>query len=77
MWSQNLDIENILSKLYYDHKRQEYYTEEEIEHKKQKLVNTLIPLTPQMNRELLENAGFKKIDIFWKNLNFVGFIAIK
>jgi len=77
VWSNHYEINNILNNMYYSHKQKEYYTKNEINQKKQKLINTLIPLTPQMNQELLQDVGFKKIDIFWKNINFIGYICIK
>lgn len=63
--------------LYYDMKREHSYTEEQIQNKRKSLEGVLVPITENWNIELLKNAGFKKIDCFWKYLNFCGIIAIK
>ena len=41
------------------------------------LENVLIPFSFQENLQLLERAGFKEIEIFFKWFNFSSFIAIK
>lgn len=63
--------------LYYDMKREHSYTEGQIQNKRKSLEGVLVPITENWNIELLKNAGFKKIDCFWKYLNFCGIIAIK
>lgn len=63
--------------LYYDIKRRNGYTEEQIEAKKKSLRGILVPVKERWNVELLKDAGFKHIDAFWKCLNFSGYIAIK
>ena len=35
------------------------------------------PLTIEFNKQLLYSCGFTKVDIFWKDLNFIGFIVQK
>jgi len=52
-------------------------TEEEVFKKARSIRGVLRPLTVNENINLLENAGFKDIDIFFKWNNFVGLIAIK
>lgn len=47
------------------------YSIEEIRDKKLKLEGVLVPGTNQFNIALLKHAGFSKIDIFWKDLNFI------
>lgn len=64
-------------KWYYKRKYQQNYSYEEIRDKKLKLEGVLVPATERYNYELLSQAGFKHIDVFWKYLNFVGFIAYK
>jgi tRNA (cmo5U34)-methyltransferase len=73
----NQKITEIYEKQYYKMKKENGYTKQEIQDKKQKLEGVLIPLTNQSNIELLKQAGFTKIDIFWKTLNFIGYIAMK
>ena len=62
---------------YYDIKRENAYTEEQIQTKRKSLEGALVPLTSDMNSRLLETAGFRKIDCFWRFLNFAAFIAVK
>ena len=41
------------------------------------LEGVLVPITAKWNEQLLGSAGFKKIDCFYRYLNFAGWIAIK
>lgn len=70
-------IGEVLNYIYYDMKRENQYTEEQIAGKRKSLEGVLSPLTEEMNISMLKMAGFRKIDIFWKHLNFCGIIAIK
>ena len=67
----------IYEDLYYDTKMVNGYSLDEIRDKKLKLEGVLVPVTNSYNISLLKQAGFKNIDIFWKHLNFVGYIAYK
>lgn len=62
---------------YYDMKKQNGYTEEQIERKRLSLEGVLVPVTSDWNIDLLKQAGFRQVDVFWKWMNFVGYIAIK
>lgn len=75
--AKNTEFTKKYEKQYYKMKENNGYTQKEIQQKKQKLEGTLIPLTNQSNQELLKQAGFTKIDTFWQNLNFIGYIATK
>lgn len=70
-------IDEVLKKLYYDIKRDNSYTEDQIAEKRKSLEGTLVPITETANRQMLEAAGFRRIDTYWRYLNFVGLIAIK
>jgi tRNA (cmo5U34)-methyltransferase len=41
------------------------------------LEGVLVPVTSDWNIDLLKQAGFRQIDVFWKWMNFVGYIAFK
>ena len=71
------DIDQVLVKEYYDIKRENQYTEEQIKTKRKSLEGSLVPLTIKMNEQLLNISGFNKVDSFWRYLNFVALIAIK
>ena len=71
------NINKLFVKNYYDMKKQNGYTEEQIERKRLSLEGVLVPVTSDWNVDLLRQAGFKQIDVFWKWMNFVGYIAFK
>lgn len=71
------EIGSIFTSIYYNMKRENQYTEEQIASKRKSLEGILCPLTEEMNISMLKMAGFRKIDTFWKHLNFCGIIAIK
>jgi tRNA (cmo5U34)-methyltransferase len=62
---------------YYDMKRRHGYSEMEISQKREALENVLVPYKLLENRELLLNAGFSTVDVFFKWYNFCGIIAVK
>ena len=62
---------------YYELKRQNGYSEFEINEKKKALEGFLIPLSDERNIELLKTAGFKNVSLIFKWMNFSGYIAIK
>lgn len=70
-------IDNLLVDKYYKMKRENQYTQEQIEDKRKSLEGVLVPITAEWNIELLKNTGFKDLDCFWRCLNFAGWIAIK
>lgn len=71
------EIDNTLVDLYHNSKYKNGYSQEQIERKKLSLEGVLVPITSKWNEEILLNAGFKKIDCFWRFLNFAGWLAIK
>lgn len=71
------NINKLFIKNYYDMKKQNGYTEEQIERKRLSLEGVLVPVTNDWNIDLLKQAGFRQIDVFWKWMNFVGYIAFK
>lgn len=70
-------IDEALVDSYYDVKRSNGYTDDDIERKRLALEGVLVPVTAKWNEELLLNTGFKQVDCFWRNLNFAGWVAIK
>lgn len=73
----NYDYSELYETLYYSMKNINGYSTDEIRDKKLKLEGVLVPVTNNFNIELLKQAGFKKLEIFWKDLNFIGYIAMK
>lgn len=63
--------------LYYRMKRMNGYSDEKIMQKRRSLENVLSPLKAEWNVDMLHEAGFGKVDMFWRCLNFCGWVAIK
>lgn len=66
-----------LVSVYHDLKRENGYSDEQIEAKRKSLQNVLVPLRTSENIRMLEEAGFTTVQPFWQNLNFVGIYASK
>lgn len=62
---------------YYDFKRRNEYSELEISQKREALENVLIPYKTSENINMLKNAGFKQVEVFFRWYNFTGIIAKK
>jgi tRNA (cmo5U34)-methyltransferase len=71
-----IDLHDIYNDIYYDFKR-ENLSDSEILDKNMSIRGISKPLSLDDNIKMLKDAGFKKIDIFLKSMNFVGIIAIK
>ena len=73
--AENLD--DLMVDLYYQMKRENGYTDDQIMAKRRSLENVLSPLEPAWNEAMLKQAGFRKVEMFWRCLNFCGWIAVK
>lgn len=62
---------------YYDFKRRNNYSELEISQKREALENVLIPYKTSENINMLKEAGFQEVEVFFKWYNFTGIIARK
>ncbi len=62
---------------YYEFKRRNKYSEEEISRKREALENVLIPYRLDENFELFRRNGFAKVENFFQWYNFAGFLCIK
>ena len=63
--------------LYHARKHAAGYSYESIDRKRQSLEGVLVPNTARQNVELLERAGFRFVDCFWRWMNFAAWIAVK
>lgn len=70
-------LDDLMVDLYYQMKRENGYTDEQIMAKRRSLENVLPPLEPEWNEALLKEAGFRRVQMFWRCLNFCGWIAVK
>ena len=73
----NPDTDALLTRLYYDFKKHNGYSELEISQKRQALENVLIPETQQAHFERLSEAGFEQATNWFQCLNFHSFVAFK
>lgn len=62
---------------YYDHKRANGYSNEEIINKREALENVLVPYRVDENIELFRRNGFEIVETFFQWFNFAGFLCIK
>lgn len=69
-------IHEIRTSIYYDYKRK-YFDYDDIMTKEQKLRYMQKPMSGDEIIEMCNSAGFDKVDTFWQNHAFIGFIAIK
>jgi tRNA (cmo5U34)-methyltransferase len=70
-------IDSQMVTLYHNLKKENGYSQEQIDRKKLSLEGVLVPVTAKWNEEMLHNVGFKQVDCFWRWMNFAGWIAIK
>lgn len=70
-------MDDLMVELYYEMKRTNGYTEDQIYEKRKSLENVLSPLKAPWNVDMMKTAGFRKVDMFWRCLNFCGWIAVK
>ncbi|ESU22637.1 hypothetical protein FEDK69T_18940 [Flavobacterium enshiense DK69] len=71
---QDSKINNLYTRIHEDWKS-EYFSKEEIKAKKESLKNVMTPLTLNENINLLKDAGFTEINIFFQWCNFVCILA--
>ena len=70
-------LDELMVELYYDIRRENGYTDEEIKRKALSLKGVLVPITAKSDEELLRSAGFRDVDCFWRWMNFAGWVAVK
>jgi tRNA (cmo5U34)-methyltransferase len=75
--SSDTQLNNQLIDIYYDYKTSQGYSQMEIVKKKEALENVLVPNSDQQNIQMLQQGGFEVIEILFKWVNFVTYIAKK
>ncbi len=75
-FSCNPKIQDMMTFMYYDYKRQ-HFTDTEILDKEVQLRHMMKPNTKTELFKMCEDAGFKDMHVFWQNFNFYGVIALK
>jgi tRNA (cmo5U34)-methyltransferase len=71
-------VDDMLVSLYHRFKEQSGgYSREAIARKAASLEGVLVPVTAEMNEQMLRSAGFREVDCFWRWMNFAAWVAIK
>jgi tRNA (cmo5U34)-methyltransferase len=70
-------VDELFVDRYHAMKARHGYTTEQIERKRLALEGVLIPMTARENEALLEAAGFRQVECFWRWLNFAGWLAVR
>jgi len=71
------DMNRYFIDFYYDFKRRNGYSEEEILKKREALENVLVPYRTDENFELFRRSGFRIVETFFQWYNFAGFLCVK
>lgn len=74
--SDSSKIQDVFTFQYYDFKSKSF-SSDEILKKEKDLRSIMKPTTFDDNKNMLNEAGFKTIDVFWRSFNFLAIIAIK
>lgn len=69
--------DELLVNTYLDRKGENGYTQEQIIAKRRSLEGVLVPVTNDWNEDLLNRAGFKHVDCYWRHLNFAAWVGVK
>jgi tRNA (cmo5U34)-methyltransferase len=70
-------FEEIWTELYWDFKRRQGFTPEQILEKANSIRGVLKPLTADENIDLLWQTGYSRVEVFFKWYNWAGFLAVK
>lgn len=70
------ELDRTFIDFHHQFKRDRGYSNLEISRKREALENVLIPWTVEENQDLIKEAGFPTVDLFFKWNNFAGFIAL-
>ena len=70
-------FEDMWTELYWDFKRRQGFSPEQILEKANSIRGVMKPLTVQENLDLLWQTGYSRVDMFFKWYNWAGILAIK
>jgi tRNA (cmo5U34)-methyltransferase len=76
VFSPDAKFQNMMDSLYLDYKRQ-FFSEKELVDKEQELRHLAKLQTEETIMQNLKSIGFSDIQMFWRNFNFIGLVAIK
>ena len=75
-FSCNPRVQDMMTFMYYDYKRQNF-SDKDILDKEVQLRHMMKPNTKTEMFDMCYDAGFKDLHVFWQNFNFYGVIALK
>lgn len=70
-------LDDAFVSIYHGAKERAGYTHDEVERKRLALEGVLVPVTARWNEDLLRGAGFRRVDCFWRWMNFAAWIAVR
>ena len=73
----NTHMNRFFIDFYYDLKKKNGYSNQEIQRKRESLENVLIPYRINENLELFKRNGFEIVETFFQWYNFAGFLCVK
>ena len=73
----NTHTNRFFIEFYYDFKRKNGYSGEEIIRKREALENVLIPYRIEENLEMFRRNGFEIVETFFQWYNFAGYLCVK
>lgn len=76
VYSSYSQTQDIYTQIYHDYKEEHGLLPDDIRNKDKSLRGVLVPLSLEDNIKMLEKLNFK-VEVFFKYLNFTGFLAIK
>lgn len=73
----NTHMDRFFIEFYYDFKKRNGYSDEEIARKREALENVLVPYRVDEDLEMFRRNGFEIVEIFFQWYNFAGFLCVK
>ena len=70
-------INEVMIEQYYELKAANGYSYEDIQRKRASLEGVQVMMTADWTENMLKSVGFKQVDVFYRHLNFCGWIAVK
>lgn len=70
-------LDDLMVDRYYRMKKENGYSQEDIDRKRLSLSGVLVPLTEKWLVDMLHHAGFQTVECFWRWMNFGGWVAVK
>lgn len=71
------ETDELMVRTYLQMKQANGYSQDQIDRKRMALEGVLVPVTAKWNEDMLQAAGFSKVECFWRWMNFAGWLAVK